>query len=377
MRDYVSWAPGLLLAVGWSAGAADRGDGRRAGPAGSAGGGRCRRRRRGLRSELETLRQDYASRIAALETRLRALEGAGRRPHRRRRRSPSPAQPAAGASKVFNPDIAVIGDFLGAAGAVAGRRRAGARDARVRGRRSRRSSIPTRAPTSSSRSARTRSALEEGFVTFPTLPGGLLDEGRQDARRVRQGEHACTPTCCRGPTGRSSRRTCSAARTASPTPGISVARLIPNPWLFLEATGQVFRGDSDDLRGADARRPELRRPPARLPGPHRVDEHRPRRSRSPTATTASTRPTATTRLFGVDATCAGSRCGARSTARSSAAASSSGAGASRPTALQTPSAATSPATTSSRAAGSPALRYDRLGARRRRRRCATRAARSS
>jgi hypothetical protein len=28
--------------------------------------------------------------------------------------------------------------------------------------------------------------------------------------------------------------------------GISVARLIPNPWLFLEATGQVFRGDSGD-----------------------------------------------------------------------------------------------------------------------------------
>src|SRR5262249_44295460 len=26
--------------------------------------------------------------------------------------------------------------------------------------------------------------------------------------------------------------------------GFSVARLIPNPWIFLEATGQVFRGDS-------------------------------------------------------------------------------------------------------------------------------------
>ena len=26
--------------------------------------------------------------------------------------------------------------------------------------------------------------------------------------------------------------------------GVSVARLIPNPWIFLEATGQVFRGDS-------------------------------------------------------------------------------------------------------------------------------------
>jgi hypothetical protein len=26
--------------------------------------------------------------------------------------------------------------------------------------------------------------------------------------------------------------------------GLSVARLVPNPWLFLEATGEVFRGDS-------------------------------------------------------------------------------------------------------------------------------------
>jgi len=29
--------------------------------------------------------------------------------------------------------------------------------------------------------------------------------------------------------------------------GLSVARLIPNPWLFLEATGQVFRGNSAEL----------------------------------------------------------------------------------------------------------------------------------
>ena len=29
--------------------------------------------------------------------------------------------------------------------------------------------------------------------------------------------------------------------------GLSVARLIPNPWVFLEATGQVYRGDSGDL----------------------------------------------------------------------------------------------------------------------------------
>src|SRR5262249_21283986 len=29
--------------------------------------------------------------------------------------------------------------------------------------------------------------------------------------------------------------------------GASAARLIPNPWFFLEATGQVYRGDSDLL----------------------------------------------------------------------------------------------------------------------------------
>jgi hypothetical protein len=29
--------------------------------------------------------------------------------------------------------------------------------------------------------------------------------------------------------------------------GFSVSRLIPNPWLFLEATGEVFRGDSSDV----------------------------------------------------------------------------------------------------------------------------------
>ena len=29
--------------------------------------------------------------------------------------------------------------------------------------------------------------------------------------------------------------------------GLSAARLISNPWIFLEATGQVYRGDSDDV----------------------------------------------------------------------------------------------------------------------------------
>ena len=36
--------------------------------------------------------------------------------------------------------------------------------------------------------------------------------------------------------------------------GVSVAHLIPNPWLFLEATGQVFRGDSEGVFASASRR---------------------------------------------------------------------------------------------------------------------------
>jgi hypothetical protein len=35
--------------------------------------------------------------------------------------------------------------------------------------------------------------------------------------------------------------------------GLSVARLIPNKWVFLEATGQVFRGDSSDVFHSSSR----------------------------------------------------------------------------------------------------------------------------
>ncbi len=119
--------------------------------------------------------------------------------------------------------------------------------------------------------------------------------------------------------------------------GISVARLIPNPWIFLEATGQVFRGDSDDVfhstkRGDLSYVGHLRgyhdvnestnldlgvsyargHNPSGIPGGGDAGADRPlhhepvRRGREP---------------------CDGVRCGGRSITRSSAAASSSSAGA--------------------------------------------------
>ena len=100
-----------------------------------------------LRQEIDQLRRDFETRLAALEARLGALQGqpapaappGGAAPSPATPSQPAAAQPSAqvppgaegaggpsgslpvygsavAASKVFNPDMAVIGDFLGAAG---------------------------------------------------------------------------------------------------------------------------------------------------------------------------------------------------------------------------------------------------------------------
>src|SRR5262249_16083930 len=85
--------------------------------------------------------------------------------------------------------------------------------------------------------------LEEGYVSFTSLPRGLLTRGGKHAAALRKGNKPhntvlpwtdrplVTQNLVGGEEGISDA-------------GISVARLIPNPWIFLESTGQVFRGDS-------------------------------------------------------------------------------------------------------------------------------------
>ena len=203
-----------------------------------------------LRRDFETLKQQDGDRLTALESKLAAVEGAApaaaaqppqprrpraaaRDPAARNRRPPprclrarqaraaraarcrSTAQRSA-APKVFNPDMAVIGDFLGAAGHNSVAPAAGARAARVRG------VVPGRR-----RSVRARRLLHLVRRGRRQRRGRLrhvhgaarrtADEGRQDARGVRQGEHAAQP---RAAVGRPSARHAisSAAKTASTTP---------------------------------------------------------------------------------------------------------------------------------------------------------------
>src|SRR6476660_2104306 len=80
-----------------------------------------------LRAAIEDLKKDFDQRLAALEARLSAVEKNGAQPAAAQAAPalPAPAEPSASTSaagssvtnaKVFNPDMAVIGDFLGALG---------------------------------------------------------------------------------------------------------------------------------------------------------------------------------------------------------------------------------------------------------------------
>jgi hypothetical protein len=85
--------------------------------------------------------------------------------------------------------------------------------------------------------------LEEGYLTLTSLPGGLLTKvgkmraafGKVNTLHNHVLPWTDRPIVIRNLVG---------GEDGIDDAGISVARLIPNPWIFLEATGQVFRGDS-------------------------------------------------------------------------------------------------------------------------------------
>ena len=209
-----------------------------------------------LRQELESLRLQYAEQLRLLEAKIAALQlppGAT---------TPEPVAPvppgAAVAdgpqgplpvygnvnalSKIFNPDLAVIGNFTGAAG---------------------RNPLQPLPPFDLREVETSLQAvvdpyaradfflavspegieIEEGYITFPTLPGGLLMKAgkmRSAFGKVNRMHAHVLPWTDRplmtehllgGDEGLSDA-------------GISVARLLPNPWIFLEATGEVYRGGS-------------------------------------------------------------------------------------------------------------------------------------
>ena len=217
-----------------------------------------------LRRELESLRREYAERLAALEARLEALEPGKTQaaaapppelvPPPAQVVAPAPAGPpppgalpAYGAvtpsSKIFNPDIALIGDFLGAAGQTAEggepsleMHEAEASFQAIVDPYARADFFLTFGPG--------EVGIEEAFVTFPALPGGLLLKvgklrdafGKVNAMHNHVLSWTDRPLVTRNLLG---------GEEGLSDSGVSLSRLIPNPWLFLEATAQVYQGNSE------------------------------------------------------------------------------------------------------------------------------------
>lgn len=190
-----------------------------------------------LRRELEALKKDYAERLIALEARLKAIEVAPAAAVP----APPPAPMAAG-SKVFNPDIAVIGNFLGAAGRSPGggepslqMQEAEASFQAIVDPYARADVFLTFGPE--------EVGIEEAFLTFPTLPGGLLGKvGKmRDAFGKVNGMHSHVLPWTDHPLV--STHLLGGEEGLSDS-GISLSRLIPNTFAFLELTGQVYRGES-------------------------------------------------------------------------------------------------------------------------------------
>ena len=214
-----------------------------------------------LRSEIQALRADYERRLAELEARIGAMQAdplqvasaapaVPAAPAEAGTATPVPAAPqvlAAGAptqagSKAFNPDIAVIGNFLGAAAG---------NDAPDAPPSFELSEVEATFQAAVDPYARADfflafspegAEIEEGFITFPTLPAGLLakvGKMRGSFGRVNPMHDHVLPWTDRplvttnllgGDEGISNA-------------GVSLSRLIQNPIVFLEATGEVYRGD--------------------------------------------------------------------------------------------------------------------------------------
>ena len=203
-----------------------------------------------LQAELATLRQDFSARLATLEAQIAALQPSPQptpaAPEAPQAAAPAMAPSVSGpslGSKVFNPDIAVIGNFLGAAGE---------------------NDSPDAPPSLQMEEAEAsfqaivdpyaradffltfgpeEVGIEEGYVTFPTVPGGLLLKvgkmrdafGKVNAMHAHMLPWTDRPLVVSNLVG---------GEEGLADAGISVSRLIPNRFLFLEATAQAYQGNS-------------------------------------------------------------------------------------------------------------------------------------
>ena len=223
-----------------------------------------------LRAQIELLRQQ----LEALQKKVAALEAQGQPapaappaaavPPAAPAAAPPPVPAPAGAdqpapaslpvygnpsalSKIFNPDIAVIGNFIGAAGTndVDPMPALQLSEAEV----SFQAVVDPYARADFFLAASPEGLeIEEGFITFPTLPGGLLAKvGKMKAQFGKVNTlHAHNTPWVDAPLPIKNLLGGDEGLNDS---GVSVSKLIMNPALFLEATGEIYNGSNDLFTG--------------------------------------------------------------------------------------------------------------------------------
>ena len=212
------------------------------------------------RLELEAVRQQYDQRLAALEQRLAQLTGGGPPtesvpvaappvpPPEPAPPEPAPTSGGTGVfAKIFNPDISVVGNMLGAVGhnpvedsPALEFSEAEASFQAIVDPYARADFFIAVGPDGAE--------LEEGFVTFNTLPGRLLlkagklraNFGKVNTQHVHALGWTDRPLVTRNLVG---------GEEGLADSGLSLSRLVMNPWFFLEATGEVFGGQSELFQG--------------------------------------------------------------------------------------------------------------------------------
>ncbi|MEO8521083.1 MAG: TonB-dependent receptor [Acidobacteriota bacterium] len=243
-----------------------------------------------LRQEFEAIRDAYGSRLAALEAKLgtaTAAPAAGGAvtvaalPALPPVPPPAPATPAPAApaavaeaaplappsqgggaagslpvygnasalSKIFNPDMAVIGNFLGATGRnpIDAAPALEMHEAEV----SLQAIVDPYARADFFLAASPDGLeIEEGFLTLTSLPGGLLAKvgklkeqfGKVNTLHAHSLPWVDTPLVMKNLLG---------GEEGIKDSGISVSKLIPNSLLFLEATGEVYQGTAGPFQSHD------------------------------------------------------------------------------------------------------------------------------
>jgi hypothetical protein len=160
-----------------------------------------------------------------------------------------PPPPPVPSGKVFNPDMAVIGNFLGAIGEneVDPRPSLQMEEAEL----SLQAVVDPYARADFFLAFGPDEAeIEEAFITFPTLPGGFLMKvgklkasfGKANTFHAHNLPWTDRPLVNVNLLG---------GEEGLADSGISVSRLIPIPAVFLELTGEVFRGDSEVFQAGE------------------------------------------------------------------------------------------------------------------------------